>query len=61
MLMMKDHGDAFDFAGSGMPTHFTINGQVMRKYIVGRFLCDVVLAMATPHGSNAISHANRLK
>jgi len=25
LLMMKDHGNAFDFAGSGMPTHFTIN------------------------------------
>src|SRR6185369_9692088 len=25
MLMMKDHGCQFDFAGSGMPTHFTIN------------------------------------
>jgi len=25
MLMMKDHGCAFDFAGSAMPTHFTIN------------------------------------
>jgi anaerobic magnesium-protoporphyrin IX monomethyl ester cyclase len=25
LLMMKDHGNSFDFAGSGMPTHFTIN------------------------------------
>ena len=22
-LMMKDHGDKFDFAGSDMPMHFT--------------------------------------
>jgi anaerobic magnesium-protoporphyrin IX monomethyl ester cyclase len=25
MLMMKDHGDMFDFAGSGMPTHFSLD------------------------------------
>ncbi|GFO67966.1 magnesium-protoporphyrin IX monomethyl ester cyclase [Geomonas limicola] len=26
MLMMKDHGNKFDFAGSGMPTHFSFDG-----------------------------------
>jgi anaerobic magnesium-protoporphyrin IX monomethyl ester cyclase len=25
MLMMKDHGDMFDFAGSDMPTHFSFD------------------------------------
>jgi len=27
MLMMKDHGDMFDFAGSEMPTHFSFDGK----------------------------------